>query len=131
MATKSKPVCKFGQKCYRKNPDHFDKFEHEETDETNEENQAPVVTETTRKRKQVDEPEAVKPVKEIKTCDKNDAQVDKQPVEKFDLNLVKDMSSFVQEHYRMSMPDDFYDFLEFCKSLDASNPKSSSHLKLE
>ena len=28
MAQKKKPLCKFGEKCYRKNPKHLEEYDH-------------------------------------------------------------------------------------------------------
>src|SRR5690348_8041502 len=51
---KSKPVCSYGSKCYRKNAQHFEEYDHpsddqegqvptkEETEETDNNNQTPV-----------------------------------------------------------------------------------------
>jgi hypothetical protein len=45
-------------------------------------------------------------------------------VEKFDLNEITDFRKFVNEQNQLEMPDDFYDFLDFCKSIDHQDPKS-------
>ncbi len=34
-----------------------------------------------------------------------------------------DIKDLVVEHNQMQMPEDFYDLLEFCKSIDKKNPK--------
>ena len=38
--------------------------------------------------------------------------------------LFIDIKEFVLEHNRMQMPDDFYELLDFCKSINPQNPKS-------
>ncbi len=46
----------------------------------------------------------------------------------YDLSEVKDLKEFVLEVYKLKMPEDFYDFLDFCKSLNPNDPKSLIYL---
>ncbi len=36
----------------------------------------------------------------------------------------QDIKEFVFENNKMHMPDDFYEIIEFCRSIDSKNPKS-------
>ncbi|CAF0711664.1 unnamed protein product [Brachionus calyciflorus] len=46
-------------------------------------------------------------------------------VDKIDLNTVSDIRKLVTETNRMEMPEDFYEFFEFCKSINNSDPKNA------
>jgi hypothetical protein len=107
----TKQVCRYGAKCYRKNSDHLSNYEHksDETNPTNE-NKCPNIIET-----KSDKPE-LKSKCENKNIEENS--------EKYDLNSIKDIRELVNDENRMKMPEDFYDLIEFLKTLDANNPKS-------
>jgi hypothetical protein len=139
----AKPACKFGSKCYRKNKDHFKNYDHSESPndidppaaaaqivKEIDENVCPSDSKpqaVTGKRKPEDTAETSASTREKnprienssvrKTLDEN--------VEKFDLSEVKDLRSFVNEHNQMKMPEHFYNFLDFCKSIDSNDPKSN------
>jgi hypothetical protein len=106
----AKPVCKYGAKCYRKNGDHLTNYDHklDEIDTTNE-NKCPNIIDTTPKKSDS------KSKCEDKKFEENS--------EKFELNSIKDIREIVNEENRMKMPEDFYDLIEFLKTLDSNNPK--------
>jgi hypothetical protein len=135
----SKPACKFGSKCYRKNKDHFKNYEHSDSQDTAE--ASPAVRDTEERDENIC-PDNSKPSIETnkRKLEENElsskekiAKSESNPVvkktvdqniEKFDLTAIKDIKAFVHEHNGMHMPEDFYNFLEFCKSLDSTDPKS-------
>ena len=139
-----KEVCKFGDKCYRKNADHLKNYDHS-PDETAEqidelkakktikseiENISPesnLSAKVSSKRKQEEILEL--PKVKVSKCESSaivlQVNVVDASAERFDLSEIKDLHSFVTEQNQMEMPNDFYDFLDFCKSLSPSDPKSN------
>lgn len=122
MADKvNKKVCKYGEKCFRKNADHIKNYDHEK--DVTDENSCPETQSSDDKAKE-EKRDDVKKNTENATKPKTET-VD---VEKYDLTEIKDIKSLVLEVNQMQMPDDFYDFLEFCKSIDSQDPKSNLKL---
>jgi hypothetical protein len=118
-------LCKYGDKCFRKgNAKHMGSFRHEPLPETTQddlqENQDPVdqrreslETKPSKKRKP-NSPETIEPVTE--SDDGN----------RIDLKKIKDLKSLVLEYNSgMQLPEDFYELLEFCKTNNPNDPKST------
>ena len=148
MASKNKKACKYGESCYRTNEDHLKNFIHK-TDEDIENKMAgetknqPRGTKRTRQAAisenvkvtakeepttKKSEPEISESATETKTTEIKKKEESEEKVQStvdcFDLSQVKDLKEFVFEHYSMHMPDDFYELLDFCKSLNAKDAKS-------
>ena len=153
MATVKK-VCKYGETCYRKNEDHLKNYLHKSEDAENEASPGSdldidikagknTVKGNKRGRKaesaktEEEEPVSKKAELETKPAEAKPTEAkpteakpeeitpkDNEPTEHFDLTQVKDMKEFVFEHNSMHMPDDFYEFFDFCKKLDPKDPKS-------
>ena len=109
MATK-KRKCAFGDKCYRKNKEHFEEYEH-----------------SSKKKKRHDE--------EIETTESKAKIIEKSELN-LEINLcaneakdiqpnAQNVKNLIIEQNKMEMPDDFFDFLEFCRFLDKNNPKNA------
>jgi hypothetical protein len=113
MANDDKPQCKYGDKCFRKNEDHFKKYKHETEDDK--------------------ESDSIKNG-EIKLKSKRAAsemtEYDNDLTTQSSTKLTKqeDIESLILEEYKMKMPNDFYDLLSFCKSLNEDDPKSETNL---
>jgi hypothetical protein len=106
MATK--PICKYGEKCYRKNNDHLSDYDHK-SNETNE-NKCPNIIEMNSHQSEL----------KSNWDDKNvEATSDK-----YDLNSINDIRELVNGENRMKMPNDFYDLIEFLTALNPDDPKS-------
>ena len=120
MADKfNKKVCKYGEKCFRKNADHIKNYDHEK--DVTDENSCPET--------QSAEVKAKEEIRDdVKKNTENTIKPKTETVEIYDLNEIKDIKSLVLEVNQMQMPDDFYDFLEFCKSIDSQDPKSNLKL---
>ncbi|XP_037506007.1 histone PARylation factor 1 isoform X2 [Rhipicephalus sanguineus] len=98
-----RPPCKYGFKCYRKSTDHLEKFRHPEMG-----------------------PQYDAGVSE-------DAPVDeKVPAGKDTKNDLPDSPDDVRESIKqkflVEMPEDFYDFWDFCCSLKKENPSGATYL---
>jgi hypothetical protein len=132
-ASIEKPVCSYGEKCFRKNKDHIENYEHPEKPA---------------KRQRTDPKSTSKAKDKAKTNEmftKPLPEGPKLPMEIIDLKQIEgecltdqyvisslftcyrfflDIKSLIFENQKMQMPDDFYDFLDFCKSLKPDDPKS-------
>jgi|LakMenEpi03Aug12_release.lakeMendotaPanAssembly.Ray.scaffolds.fasta_scaffold529709_1 hypothetical protein len=103
MATK-KRKCAFGEKCYRKNKEHFEEYEH-------------LSKKNKYQDEEVKELNIVKPEESASNLDTRSDEVK--------LTNDQNVKNLVMEQNKMEMPDDFYDFLEFCKFLKKSDPKNA------
>ncbi|XP_044735988.1 histone PARylation factor 1 [Chrysoperla carnea] len=134
-------ACKYGDKCYQKNPKHLEKFKHPPSDNLKE------FTQATKKQKlnngesntthaskiEKDGPENEdnselnienQSENEDNDTDKehqnttktNNSQVDTKP----ESELTE--SEFIQRNFLVKMPDDFYKFWEFCKIINEKDP---------
>jgi hypothetical protein len=120
-------LCKYGDKCFRKgNAKHMSSFRHESLPETTQndlqENQDPVdqrresLEGKPSKKRKPNSPEKIEPV--IESDDGN----------RIDLSKIKDLKSLVLEHNSgMQLPEDFYELLEFCKTNNPNDPKSTAN----
>ena len=129
---KNKKPCKYGESCYRKNEDHLKNFAHDEeagkesSDHEDIENKMALKNAKGAKRgrqatKAEDEPVAKKAEPQKPDASKEETS---EKVEKLNLDQVNDVKELVFEHNSMHRPDEFYDFLDFCKQLDPQDPKS-------
>ncbi|KAJ8298299.1 hypothetical protein KUTeg_024830 [Tegillarca granosa] len=156
MASKKKPVCKYGAKCYRKNPDHLRDYYHPD-EQKDEEKIKPKKTRSTDK---TSEPPAKKTKKTIddffggKKTEKSEEEVEKKKEEKekddspdsdteetstsvqpevSDEDIEEesdtppppspdDVAENIKRKFLVEMPEDFYEFWEFCKSENSKNP---------
>lgn len=146
--TKKEP-CKYGAKCYRKNPDHLKDFTHDDSiyesndDDLNESLSEPNILETTQDKRDNLAEEAIV---QSDGLEQKNILLDK--VDKIDLSKIKgicflifrkiciiilefffiDIRELVLEHNQMQMPEDFYELLEFCKFINSNDPKSKRPL---
>ena len=102
MATK-KRKCTFGDKCYRKNKDHLENYDHPFKDDE----------EVVNKKTKIEE--------NIESKSELVVEAKKELVEQNE----DDIRKLVLEENKMQMPEDFYDFLEFCKSINKKDPKNA------
>ncbi|KAK9506514.1 hypothetical protein O3M35_008437 [Rhynocoris fuscipes] len=95
--TDERTPCKYGVECYQKNPEHLKKYKHPDKRNLS-------VTENG------DSP------KKFKSEDDSSASVAELPT---------DVKEIIKLLFLVDMPDDFYSFYEFCKSLSSSSPKKA------
>ena len=132
MNQAKKNICKYGNKCYRKNADHLKNFDHESSETT------PVSDENTCPDSNSSNENDAKSVEskrdDIKTNQKlttepavgNDtAKKAEVSADKSEASQLKDIKSLVLEVNQMQMPQDFYDLVEFCTFLNSEDPKRS------
>ncbi|KAL1434849.1 hypothetical protein MTO96_001735 [Rhipicephalus appendiculatus] len=102
-----RPPCKYGSKCYRKSTDHLEKFRHPEMElqpDAGVSEDAPV-----------DEKVPEKPT-------------GKEPDTKNDLpDSPEDVRESIKQKFLVEMPEDFYDFWDFCCSLKKESPSDALH----
>ena len=108
MATK-KRKCAFGDKCYRKNKDHFEEYEHPSK-------------KIKQKEEEIDNEKLEIPSELEAKSSNNLEDANEKPVKEEETGA-GDIRTLVFEQNKMEMPEDFYDFLEFCRTLDKINPK--------
>ncbi|XP_065898955.1 histone PARylation factor 1-like [Dysidea avara] len=103
MATK-RPVCKYGAECYRKNPDHLKSYYHPS---------------------KADEESKVKLKQSTLPTDPSETQTKLIPKGTSDGGKVTDPRSSIKEKFLVDMPQDFYDFWDFCKVLNPVAPEEA------
>lgn len=94
-----KPLCKYGSSCYQKNSEHLQRFRH------------PSPKPSFRKgESKNEEADGNVPLKKKKTSDQL-------------IPMPKDLSKAIKYLFLVEMPQDFYDFWEFCSTIDEKNPE--------
>lgn len=94
-----KPLCKYGSSCYQKNSDHLQCYRHPSP--------KPTFRKEEPKNEEVDKGF---PSKRKKTYNQQ-------------IPLSKDLSKAIKQLFLVEMPQDFYDFWEFCNTVDEKNPQ--------
>nr|CAG4650397.1 EOG090X0BAY [Sida crystallina] len=120
----SRPLCKYGELCYQKNPQHLAKFRHPHREKAN-------VEPSTE-----DQPVASN-ADESETFTKLESPLSNVIVESPKENILDShqsegeeelppspmsVSENMKQKYLFEMPEDFYCFWEFCKHLQEANP---------
>jgi len=127
MTTESKPLCKYGVKCFRKNQKHLDDFNHnieKETMKIDKIENSDLIIQADKDKENVENRRESLEKNPPKKRRKSDEDLNRN-VEKIDLTTIKDIKDLVKEYNKMGMPDDFYELIDFCKSLDPKNPKNA------
>jgi len=150
MGRDNRPECRYGAGCYQKNPDHKNKFKHPDKNENEKENKTDFNPDNKKRLAEEDsnvelekkvrhdmsseeessDPEVTETSNEnkenSKTLSKDEVFNDLLPISP---QNVKDE---VKQKFLLGMPEDFYDFHQFCKSLDQNNTnKALSSVGLE
>lgn len=135
METLSKPLCKYGIKCFRKNADHLKNFNHFTEEKSSEIKKNIEII----KKEKFDEKIDSENFSEKENIENRRESLEKNPgkkrklsnektdgiIDKIDLTKVTDIKELVLEYNQMQMPEDFYELLEFCKSINPENPKDA------
>lgn len=101
-----RPPCKYGSKCYRKSTDHLKKFRHPEMELQCD---AGVSGATAG----ANVPSPGRPTAE-------------KPETRSDLpDSPDDVREFIKQKFLMEMPQDFYDFWDFCRSVKKESPSDA------
>ncbi|XP_073978719.1 histone PARylation factor 1 [Rhodnius prolixus] len=103
----NRSACKYGENCYQKNPEHLKKYKHKGRNEN----------------------DSKSPSKKFKsTVDGAETSTDLAPDE-HQMVIVTDLPQDTKEKIRLlflvEMPDDFYEFYEFCKSISPASPRKA------
>ncbi|XP_046570844.1 histone PARylation factor 1-like [Haliotis rubra] len=148
---KLKPECKYGAKCYRRNADHIKAYSHPKRKADDEEDtpdcptgggdrpkkvkvaqdatspdksaksdvdpdntsQVPGKTDSHKEDEEMKQDEGIKEDEEDVSDSEEDEDVDASPM---------DVKQYIKHKYLVEMPQDFYDFWEFCKTEDSAAP---------
>lgn len=151
MASEQKPLCKFGEKCYRKNPQHLKQFRHPGR-KNNEEDEPKLKrrktdTDMKDKLKRIDDffgkkmkekvehelsdedndSDAEGVAESAETADVKDEESSKTMEEEEEEDITPaespvDDRENIKQKFLVEMPEDFYQFWEFCKSEKPDNP---------
>ncbi|CAF2371340.1 unnamed protein product [Rotaria sp. Silwood2] len=123
--TSTRPLCKYGAKCYRKHPDHLRDYRHPSTEQKEEDEDLtsksfdsspvsssppppPPPTTTTNSSSST-------PVKQTTTSSNSTISL----MELMELNDEKLLSHL----YQMEFPSDLYEFWKFCLNINKNNPR--------
>ncbi|XP_077984873.1 histone PARylation factor 1-like [Glandiceps talaboti] len=138
----TKPVCKYGEKCYRKNKQHLSGFRHPKRksaeDEDSKERPAKKAKKTPLDTKDEPSPTEKKTNVELEDVVVDDKEEEGEKIEEVneeedteaDTNeddddlppTPSDVREEIKMKFKVEMPEDFYEFWEFCKSLNSKTP---------
>lgn len=113
MAAK-RPVCKYGTECYRKNPAHLKNYYHPPT--TDEGSKG--------KLKQTTLQLAADKKDTSKSSESTSTLTGAENKNNDDIKTT-DLQGIIKEKFLVDMPQDFYDFWEFCKELNRIVPEDA------
>lgn len=103
----SRETCKYGSLCYQKNPKHHEKFKH------------PYKIAKVRGSLENDDLPKNKKGKYENNAEIKDSTSSLNNVKAPETEIYKDV---IRDKFLINMPIDFFDFWNFCKDLNASNP---------
>jgi hypothetical protein len=114
--TSTRPLCKYGAKCYRKHPDHLRAYRHPSIDEKEEEedeedDESPTSTSP-----------VTSPVKQTTIPSNSTISL----MELAELDGEKLLSHL----YQMEFPSDLYEFWKFCSTIDKKNPRGNEQINI-
>lgn len=146
-ASDEKPPCKYGAKCYRKNADHLKNFSHvvaeavetkdgaaecsgeEDTEFQSEQGETSPGTRHEKKQKVDDSLKVAGTPGESDVAAVPDDSGIQTAGEESDAEEMpespQDVRESIKQKFLVEMPRDFYDFWEFCKSLNKHNPEDA------
>jgi hypothetical protein len=119
IGTSTRPLCKYGAKCYRKHPDHLRAYHHPTTDKKEEEeddDEDSWTSEPTKKTSPINSASS-SPVKTKTTTSASNSTI--SLMELAELNGEKLLSHV----YQMEFPSDLYEFWKFCSNMNNKNPR--------
>lgn len=114
--TSTRPLCKYGAKCYRKHPDHLRAYRHPSPEKEEEESQ------TNEDEDSFSKPSESSPTKETPTTVAVNSTI--SLMELMELNDEKLLSSV----YQMEFPTDLFEFWKFCSSISKNKPRGTETL---
>lgn len=129
----AKPTCKYGKDCYRKNPDHLSQFSHPEGSVGTSPTKSPGSTSQKR------EADASNGTNGEKRPREDSPYPDDHRIHLYDpreeaaaaalkiqlAELVKDRPRFLRQMFYAIFQQEFYDFWEFCKTINADHPEKA------
>ncbi|CAG9765492.1 unnamed protein product [Ceutorhynchus assimilis] len=132
-------ACKYGPKCYQKNPEHSQKYKHPPPKGPNTKKRTNNDTEQLAKKFKVDlAPIETDPKEEsIETDPKSDdeSNINASPKEAIDSQTptvkvrtpktIPDLHEFIKSYFLVTMPEDFYEFWKLCEKLKKSCPQEA------
>ncbi|XP_061165509.1 histone PARylation factor 1-like [Saccostrea echinata] len=143
----SKKPCKYGGKCYRRNPQHLREYSHPSDEQQSEQ-------ENIKRKKVTDENDTESEPKKTKGNDTktvvqqsdplssekstheeeqkvvnettdSSSGIDSEEGEEEDIPSPANVRDNIKQKYLMDMPEDFYQFWEFCKKQNGSHPENA------
>lgn len=105
--TSTKPLCKYGAKCYRKHPDHLKAFRHPS-------------------------PEEDEQVEDVDHSPSKPSPVQKPTTTNSTVSLMEltelDGDKLLRQLYQMDFPKDLAEFWKFCSNLNTKNPRGKQRM---
>ncbi|XP_064481203.1 histone PARylation factor 1-like isoform X2 [Ornithodoros turicata] len=105
--------CKYGKKCYRKNPEHRKQYRHDD-DSSKKASSENVIVDA------INDPEEAGKITQTKKSTQPSSTKckteNKVPTSKGDIR------EWIEELFLVRMPQDFFDFWQFCKQINESRP---------
>lgn len=131
MALEIKPQCKYGESCYRKNPDHLEKFSHPESlkrDNVEEEEEDEFAPSTKRSKTEnefsFDDFPGGSPSLELSVEEDDYLQLSSTDRNQEESSTPEglDIREELKIKFKAEMPQDLFDFWEFCCNLNTMDP---------
>ncbi|CAH1405486.1 unnamed protein product [Nezara viridula] len=118
-------LCKYGDSCYQKNPQHHRRFKHpkRKTEDIVENVGKKIKTETCFSEKVTEDCENVIITDIPQDSLNGSAQDDSSAF--IDISTIEDIKDKIETVFLVKMPNDFFSFFDFCESLDKENPKQA------
>ena len=122
FGTSTRPLCKYGAKCYRKHPDHLKAFHHPSTMDTKdeeEEEEEELVPVKAKEKTSASISASSSPVKQTTTTTKASSNSTLSLMELTGL----DDEQLLSKLYQMEFPTDLYEFWKFCSTINSKHPR--------
>lgn len=135
-----KPDCQYGAKCYRKSEVHLKKFKHparrtnEDSASESEEDESALTSQPSKRQKLSEDQEAdceeqnqlpsrtEEPEEELEeTCPIENEDADENPGTPPNVDIREEL----RLKFKVEMPQDFFDFWDYCKSINPAKPSEA------
>lgn len=133
-----KPDCQYGAKCYRKSEVHLKKFKHParrtNEDSASEEDESALTSQPSKRQKLSEDQEAdceeqnqlpsrtEEPEEELEeTCPIENEDADENPGTPPNVDIREEL----RLKFKVEMPQDFFDFWDYCKSINPAKPSEA------
>lgn len=110
----TRPLCRYGAKCYRKHPDHLKAYQHPSATDEEEEEEEELVP--VKAKPSASNSASSSPVKHTTTVSSNST------LSLMELTGLND-EKLLTKLYQMEFPTDLYEFWKFCSTINSKHPR--------